>query len=84
MPQPAAPSEEIRSMKALRLILPVAAVLATFLATNAFGTVEMSKKEKKPCTICHEKGKATKENPLLNEVGKYYKDKKTLEGAPKK
>jgi len=71
-------------MKALRLILPVAATLATFLATNAFGTVEMSKKEKKPCATCHEKGKATKDNPLLNEVGKYYKQHKSLDGAPKK
>jgi len=69
-------------MKALRLVLPVAAVLATFLATSAFGTTEMGKKEKKPCLACHDKGKATKENPLLNEVGKYYKEKKTLEGAP--
>lgn len=71
-------------MKALRLILPVAAVLATFLANNAFGTVAMGKKEKKPCLHCHDKGKATKEAPLLNAVGKYYAEKKTLEGAPAK
>lgn len=71
-------------MKALRLILPVAGVLATFLATNAFGTVDMGKKEKKPCLHCHTKGKATKEAPLLNDIGKYYKEKKTLEGAPAK
>ncbi len=69
-------------MKAARLLLPVVGILATFLATSVFGTTEMGKKEKKPCTTCHEKGKATKENPLLNEVGKYYKEKKTLEGAP--
>lgn len=69
-------------MKALRLLLPAGAVLATFLAANAFATGEMAKKEKKPCTTCHEKGKATKENPLLNDVGKYYRQKKTLEGAP--
>lgn len=71
-------------MKRLRLLLPVAAALATFLAVNAFATGEMAKKEKKPCTTCHEKGKATKENPLLNETGKHYQAKKTLEGAPKK
>ena len=70
-------------MKALRLLLPAATLLAVFVATNAFATVEMGKKEKKPCVTCHEKGKATKENPLLNAVGKHYKEKKTLEGAPK-
>jgi len=59
-------------------------VTATFLAASAFATMEMSKKEKKPCTTCHEKGKPTKENPLLNAIGKYYKEKGTLEGAPKK
>lgn len=71
-------------MKALRLILPVASLVAMFAATSMFASQDMAKKEKKPCLTCHEKGKATKENPLLNEIGKYYKDKKTLEGAPKK
>jgi hypothetical protein len=71
-------------MKSLRLLIPVAAVATLFVAGNAFATQEMSKKEKKPCTTCHEKGKPTKENPLLNDVGKYYKEKKTLEGAPAK
>lgn len=70
-------------MKALRLLLPFATLLAVFVGTSAYATQEMSKKEKKACTVCHEKGKATKENPLLNAAGKYYKEKKTLEGAPK-
>jgi hypothetical protein len=73
-------------MKSLRLILPAATLLAALLSTSAlsFGTPAFSKKEgKKPCVTCHEKGKATKENPLLNATGKYYKEKKTLEGAPK-
>lgn len=70
-------------MKVFRLILPVATLLAAFVATSglSFATKEMGVKEKKPCTTCHEKGKATKDN--LNAVGKHYKDKKTLEGAPK-
>ncbi|QOY91008.1 hypothetical protein [Paludibaculum fermentans] len=74
-------------MKAIRLILPAATLVAAFLATSgiSFATKEMAGKEKKPCVTCHEKGKApTKEAPLLNEVGKFYKEKKTLEGAPKK
>ncbi|HEY3443888.1 MAG TPA: hypothetical protein VGK29_24250 [Paludibaculum sp.] len=70
-------------MKALRLLLPFATLLAVFVGTTVFANQEMAKKEKKPCTTCHEKGKATKENPLLNAVGKHYKEKKTLEGAPK-
>jgi cytochrome c553 len=71
-------------MKRMRLLLPACAAAVTFLAANALATVEMSKKEKKPCTTCHEKGKPTKENPLLNAIGKHYKEKGTLEGAPKK
>ena len=70
-------------MKALRLLLPIATLLAVLVGTSAFATQEMGKKEKKACTTCHEKGKATKENPLLNATGKFYKEKKTLEGAPK-
>lgn len=69
-------------MRVLRLILPVATLLAVFVATNAFGTVVMGKKEKKACVTCHEKGKATKDSPLLNAIGKHYKETKTLEGAP--
>lgn len=65
-------------------MIPVGAAAALMLAGSAFATVEMSKKEKKPCTTCHEKGKPTKENPLLNDVGKFYREKGTLEGAPKK
>ncbi len=67
-------------MRSLRLLLPVATMLAAFLATSgvSFATKEMSKKEKKPCTTCHTKGKE------LNDVGKYYKEKKTLDGAPAK
>lgn len=71
-------------MKGLRLMIPAAAAAALLLTGSAFATVELSKKEKKPCTTCHEKGKPTKENPLLNAAGKYYKEKGTLEGAPKK
>ncbi|MFZ5926338.1 MAG: hypothetical protein ACOYX1_02715 [Acidobacteriota bacterium] len=70
-------------MKGLRLIIPIAAA-AALLTGSAFAKVEFSKKEKKPCTTCHEKGKPTKENPLLNAVGKFYKEKGTLEGAPTK
>lgn len=67
-------------MKALRLFIPVLTLLAAFLATSgiSYATKEMAKKEKKPCTTCHPKGKMKE----LNDVGKYYKDKGSLEGAP--
>lgn len=67
-------------MKALRLILPLATLTAVFLAasTMSFATPAFAKKEKKACTTCHPKGN----NKELTETGKYYKEKKTLEGAP--
>lgn len=67
-------------MKAFRLLIPVLTLAAAFLATSgvSFATKEMSKKEKKPCTTCHPKGNLKE----LNDVGKYYKEKGTLEGAP--
>ena len=68
--------------RVIRLVLPVAALLAAFFATNGvvFATKDMAKKEKKACTTCHEKGTPSKDN--LNATGKYYKEKKTLDGAP--
>ena len=67
-------------MRYLRLILPAATLIAAFLATSgiSFATKEIGKKEGKPCTTCHVKGDMKK----LNDVGNYYKEKKTLEGAP--
>lgn len=72
-------------MKTLRLIIPAATLVAAMLSMSAlsFGTPVFAKKESKPCATCHEKGKATKDNQMLNAVGKYYKEKKTLVGAPK-
>ncbi len=69
-------------MKALRLFIPVLTLLAAFLATSgiSYATKEMSKKEKKPCVTCHPKGNMKE----LNDVGKHYKEKGTLEGAPAK
>lgn len=68
-------------MKYLRVFIPILTLAAAFFAASgvSFATKEISKKEKKPCTTCHPKGN-TKE---LNEVGKYYKGKGSLEGAPK-
>ena len=67
-------------MKLFRLLLPAAALFGLIFVTSAptFATKEMGKKEGKPCTTCHVKGDMKK----LNDVGKHYKEKKTLEGAP--
>ncbi len=37
---------------------------------------DYAKKEKKACGYCH----TTPKGPALNDAGKYYKEKKTLEG----
>ena len=68
--------------KVVRLVFPAAAFAAVLMLAGgaAYATKEMSKKEKKPCTTCHAKA-GSKD---LNDVGKYYKEKKTLEGAPTK
>jgi len=67
-------------MKALRLAIPILTLMAAFLASSgiSYATKEMSKKEKKACTHCHPKGNMKE----LNDVGKYYKEKGSLEGAP--
>jgi len=67
-------------MRTVRLFIGAGLMLAAFLATSAvsFATPEFTKKEKKPCTTCH----VTAKSKDLNNVGKYYKEKKTLEGAP--
>jgi hypothetical protein len=67
-------------MRMLRLLLPVATLTVAFLVTGgiSFANKEIAKKEKKTCTTCHPKGNMKQ----LNETGKYYKEKKTLEGAP--
>ena len=68
-------------MRTLRLILPVATLVAAFLATSGISSAkpEYSKTEKKPCLTCHVKT-GSKD---LNDVGKYYKEHKKLDGAPK-
>jgi hypothetical protein len=67
-------------MKSFRLILGAVLTAAAFLVSSSlmFAMPEMTKKEKKPCTTCH----ITAKSKELNDVGKHYKEKKTLEGAP--
>ncbi len=65
----------------MRYFVPVAVLFAGFLAvtTPSHAKPEFTKKEKKSCAHCH----TTAKGPELSDVGKFYKEHKTLEGAPK-
>ena len=69
-------------MKTFKLALPAMIAVAGLIVstTSTFAKPEYSKKEKKSCTFCHVK-QGSKD---LNDAGKYYKEKKTLEGYAKK
>jgi hypothetical protein len=73
----------------LKTVLPAAILLGGFLlcTTASYGTMEYAKNTKKACNFCHEKTVTDKEvmKANLTDAGKYYKDKKTLDGyVPKK
>jgi hypothetical protein len=57
------------------LILYTGVVLMTGIS---YGKAEYTKKEKKTCVTCH----VSANSKDLNDTGKFYKEKKTLEGAP--
>ena len=65
-------------MKTLKLALPALIALSglVVLSSSSYAKPEYSKKEKKACTFCHVK-QGSKE---LNDAGKYYHEKKTLDG----
>ena len=75
--------------RVIRLVIPVAALLAAFFATNGvvLANKDMAKKEKKPCTTCHEvKGMpkaGTADACKLTAVGKDYQ-KKNVKAADQK
>ena len=75
-------------MRKLCFVIPSVTLLAGFLfmSSTTLATLEYSKKEKKGCPTCHDmaKGKQTKEKPNLNKTGDFYKENKTLQGAPAK
>jgi hypothetical protein len=67
-----------------KVVLPAAILVGGFLlcTTSSYGTAEYAKNAKKSCTFCHEKFTSDKDamKANLNDAGKYYKDKKTLDG----
>jgi len=72
----------------LKTILPAAIVLGGVLVctTASYGTPDYSKATKKPCAFCHEKMVSDKTVMASNltAAGKYYKEKKTLDGYVEK
>ncbi|MCC6859234.1 MAG: hypothetical protein IT158_11770 [Bryobacterales bacterium] len=67
----------------MKFALPATILAAGLLATTAsYAKPEYTKKEKKGCVFCHVSAKSKE----LNDAGKYYQEKKTLEGykAPQK
>lgn len=68
-------------MKTLKFVAPAMVLVAGLImsSTTTQAKPEYSKKEKTGCVTCHVKA-GSKD---LNETGKFYKEKKTLEGAPK-
>lgn len=69
-------------MKTLKLVLPALIALAGLVvsSTSSYAKPEYGKKEKKGCTFCHVKA-GSKD---LNDAGKYYHEKKTLDGYTEK
>jgi len=69
----------------IKTILPAAILLGGFLVctTASYGTAEYAKATKKSCTFCHEKNIPGDKDAMtknLTDAGKYYKEKKTLDG----
>ena len=66
-------------MKLFKLVVPALVFTAGLLTDSSvsFAKPEDTKKTKKPCTFCHVTPKGGKD---LTDAGKYYKDKKTLDG----
>jgi len=71
-------------MSNLKLIVPAVILLggALVCTTVSYGTQDAAKATKKACTYCHEKMSSDKNvmSNNLTDAGKYYKDKKTLDG----
>jgi hypothetical protein len=76
-------------MSKIKIFLPAAILLGGFLAytTTSFGTIEYTKTTKKGCAYCHTQASPKKGDPKANDLkdaGKYFKEKKTLDGYVEK
>lgn len=72
----------------LKTVLPAAILVSGFLfcTSASYGTAEIARNTKKSCTFCHEKILGDKDamKANLTDAGKYYKNKKTLDGYVEK
>jgi len=68
-------------MRKLKFAVPLFVFAGGLVLTTtlSFGKIEYTKKEKKPCAHCH----VTATSKELNDAGKFYKEKKTLDGYKK-
>lgn len=69
-------------MRGIRYALPGLLLVAGLVVGTkmSYAKPEYTKKEKKACAFCH----VTATSKELNEAGKYYQEKKSLEGYKKK
>lgn len=67
-------------MGAIKYLAPATVLAAGLLVSTSasFAKPEDTKKTKKPCTFCHVTAKGEKDD--LTDAGKYYKEKRTLDG----
>ncbi|MBI4877298.1 MAG: hypothetical protein HY822_21945 [Acidobacteria bacterium] len=65
-------------MRKLKYALPLVIFAGALVSSStlSFGKAEYTKKEKKGCVFCHVKANSKE----LNDAGKYYEKKKTLDG----
>jgi hypothetical protein len=75
-------------MSRLKIIAPAVILLGGFLVctTASYGNKDAATATKKGCVYCHEKVSADKDamTKNLNAAGKYFKEKKTLDGYVEK
>jgi len=75
-------------MSRLKIIAPVVILLGGFLicTTASYGNKDAAAATHKGCTYCHEKVSGDKDamKANLTAAGKYYKEKKTLDGYVEK
>ena len=72
-------------MSKIKIALPAAILAGGFLlcTTASYGTTEYQKQTKKACGYCHTQAAPKKGDPKANDMkdaGKYFKEKKTLDG----
>jgi hypothetical protein len=75
-------------MSSFKIIVPAVIMLGGFLicTTASYGNKDAATATKKGCIYCHAKVSADKDamNKNLTDAGKYYKEKKSLDGYVEK